>query len=84
MHVKLSLVTKGCNGQSYKIAYTNEKGKFDEVVAEDNVNIILDAKSLLFLIGTEIDYVEDDIRSEFVFRNPKAKSQCGCGESFNF
>ena len=77
-------MTKGCNGQSYKIDYVTEKNKLDEMVQEDGVRVVLDSKSLLFLIGTEIDFVEDDIRSEFVFRNPKAKSQCGCGESFNF
>ena len=75
---------KGCNGHSYKISYTNEKAKFDEVVQEEDIRIILDSKSLLFLVGTEIDFVEDDLRSEFVFKNPQAKSQCGCGESFNF
>ena len=45
---------------------------------------VLDGKSLMLLIGTEVDFVEDDLRSEFVFKNPKAKSKCGCGESFEF
>ena len=46
--------------------------------------MILDNRSLMLLIGTEVDYVTDDIREEFVFRNPKAKGNCGCGESFHF
>ncbi len=82
--IKISLIRKGCNGLAYKINYTREKEKLDEIVEEQGVKVVLDAKSLLLLIGTEIDFVEDDIRSEFVFRNPKAKSQCGCGESFHF
>lgn len=82
--VKLSLVRKGCNGMSYTINYTDTKHKFDELCEEDGIKLILDNKSLLMLIGTEIDYVKDDIREEFVFKNPKAKGNCGCGESFNF
>jgi iron-sulfur cluster assembly protein len=45
--------------------------------------VIVDAAARMFLIGTEMDYVEDDIRSEFVFNNPNSKGECGCGESFN-
>ena len=69
---------------SYKIDYTKEKEKYDEQVTEQGITLVLDSKSLLLLAGTEIDYIEDDLRSEFVFKNPKAKSKCGCGESFNF
>lgn len=47
------------------------------------MRVIVDAKALLVLVGTEMDFVEDEVRSEFVFRNPNAKGQCGCGESFH-
>ena len=82
--IKLSLVRKGCNGMSYTINYTDKKNKLDELCEENGIKLILDNKSLLMLIGTEIDYIKDDIREEFVFKNPKAKGNCGCGESFNF
>lgn len=55
--IKLSLVRKGCNGLSYKINYTKEKNKLDELYKEDDVKLVLDNKSLMLLIGTEIDYV---------------------------
>lgn len=60
----------------------NDYEKFDEVITEKNVRVIVDSKALMFLIGTEMDFVEDEIRSEFVFNNPNSKGECGCGESF--
>jgi len=62
----------------------NEVGKLDELIEEKGVRVIVDSKALMFLIGTEMDFVEDEIKSEFVFNNPNAKGECGCGESFNF
>ena len=49
---------------------------------EKNVKVIVDSKALMFLIGTEMDYVDDEVKSEFVFNNPNSKGECGCGESF--
>ena len=55
----------------------------DELVEEKGVRVIVESKALMFLIGTEMDYVDNDIKSEFVFNNPNEKGRCGCGESFN-
>ena len=55
--IKISLIRRGCNGMSYKINYTDHINKFDEIVKENGVKLVLDSKSLLNLIGTEIDYV---------------------------
>lgn len=61
----------------------------DEIISQEgktvslDLKIIVDSKALMVLVGTEMDYVEDDIRSEFVFRNPNSKGECGCGESFH-
>jgi iron-sulfur cluster assembly accessory protein len=61
----------------------------DEIISQEGktvslgLKIIVDSKALMVLVGTEMDYVEDDIRSEFVFRNPNSKGECGCGESFH-
>ena len=73
---------RGCNGLSYALNFTDKKQKFDEEVNEDGVRIFIDPKALLTVIGTEMDYVEDKLSSEFVFSNPNAKGLCGCGESF--
>ena len=76
---------RGCNGYSYVLNYAEEGeviGKLDEVVEEKEVKVIVDSKALMFLIGTEMDYVDNEIKSEFVFNNPNSKGTCGCGESF--
>ncbi|PHT31626.1 Iron-sulfur assembly protein IscA-like 1, mitochondrial [Capsicum baccatum] len=59
-----------------------DKGKFDEVVEDKGVKILIDPKALMHVIGTEMDFVDDKLRSEFIFINPNATGQCGCGESF--
>lgn len=63
--------------------YDVKKGKFDELVEKDGIKVVVDNKALMYLLGTEMDYVEDDIKAEFVFNNPNSKGSCGCGESFN-
>jgi iron-sulfur cluster assembly 1 len=82
MYLKISVRNKGCSGAAYSLDYTTEKGKFDEVVEQDGVKILIDAKALLTLIGSELDYVHDPLSSQFVFYNPNVKETCGCGLSF--
>lgn len=81
--IKVSVRTRGCSGLSYTIEYADEISKFDEVVERDNVKVLVDPKAVMFLIGTEMDYVEEKFKSGFVFRNPNEKGRCGCGESFH-
>ncbi|KAF2581516.1 hypothetical protein F2Q70_00010580, partial [Brassica cretica] len=59
-----------------------EKGKFDELVEEKGVRILVEPKALMHVIGTKMDFIDDKLRSEFVFINPNSQGQCGCGESF--
>ena len=81
--VRVGIRTKGCSGLSYTIEYADEKGKFDEVVADKGVTVLIDPKAVLFLIGTKMDYVVDKLKSGFTFVNPNEKARCGCGESFH-
>jgi iron-sulfur cluster assembly protein len=81
--VRIGVRTKGCSGLSYTLEYADSANKFDEVVSDKGVTVLIDPKAVMFLLGTEMDYVEEQMQSGFVFRNPNEKGRCGCGESFH-
>lgn len=65
------------------IKSSDKLNPLDEVVEEKGVKVVVDKKALMFIVGTEMDFVDDEIKSEFVFNNPNVKGTCGCGESFH-
>jgi iron-sulfur cluster assembly protein len=81
--IRIGVRTKGCSGMSYTLEFADEKGPFDEILEDKGVTILIDPKATMFIIGTEMDYVEDKLESGFVFSNPNEKGRCGCGESFH-
>jgi iron-sulfur cluster assembly protein len=81
--IRIGVRTKGCSGLSYTIEYADAKGPADDVVEQDGVTVLIDPKASMFILGTEMDYVEEKLQTGFVFRNPNEKGRCGCGESFH-
>jgi len=81
--IRVGIRSRGCSGMTNTLEYADEKGKFDEMVRDKGVTILIDPKATMFIIGTEMDYVEDKLQSGFTFRNPNEKGRCGCGESFH-
>jgi iron-sulfur cluster assembly protein len=80
--VKLSTPRRGCSGLAYSVDYVTEAKPLDERIDTPGGTLFVDGASVLYLIGSTMDWVEDDFTAGFVFQNPNAKGSCGCGESF--
>ena len=80
--VKLSTPRRGCSGLAYSVDYISEEAKFDEKIETPGGTFYVDGASVLYLIGSIMDWKEDDFQAGFVFENPNSKGSCGCGESF--
>ena len=80
--VKLSTPRRGCSGLAYSVDYVTQETAFDEKIVTPGGTFYVDGGSILYLIGSTMDWVEDDFAAGFQFANPNAKGACGCGESF--
>lgn len=79
--LRIGVKNGGCAGMEYTMEWAEEQKPFDEVVEDKGVKVLIDAKAMMFLLGTEMDYQTTTLKSGFVFNNPNQVSACGCGES---
>ena len=81
--LRIGIKTTDCSGLAYVLEFVDDLNEDDEVFNIEDVKIIIDAKSLVYLDGTQLDFVKEGLNEGFQFTNPNAKGECGCGESFN-
>ncbi|MEC9375524.1 MAG: iron-sulfur cluster assembly accessory protein [Pseudomonadota bacterium] len=81
--LRLGVKRTGCSGFAYVINFADDIQNADIVFESDGIKIVVDPESLTLIDGTEVDFIKDGLNESFKFRNPKASSECGCGESFN-
>lgn len=81
--LRIGIKAAGCSGFAYFMEFAKTKSDDDEVVERDGVKVLVDPNSMVYLLGTTIDYVSTDMEEGFVFNNPNEKGKCGCGESFS-
>lgn len=81
--IRIGIRTKGCSGLSYTLEYADTRNPFDEVVELGDITLLIDPKAVMFILGTIMDFEEDQLQSGFTFKNPNEKGRCGCGESFH-
>ncbi|MFK7889961.1 MAG: iron-sulfur cluster assembly protein IscA [Granulosicoccus sp.] len=80
--LRLAVRTTGCSGLAYVLEFADEVDAGDEVFEDNNVTVVIDKKSLVYLDGTELDFTKEGLNEGFKFKNPNVKDECGCGESF--
>ncbi len=81
--LRLGIKKTGCSGFAYVVNYADAIGPNDEVFDADGIKVIVDSASLPLIDGTIVDFVKQGLNEAFKFQNPKAKGECGCGESFS-
>lgn len=80
--LRLAVRTTGCSGLAYVLEFADEVAANDEVFEDNDVTVVIDKKSLVYLDGTELDFTKEGLNEGFKFNNPNVKDECGCGESF--
>lgn len=81
--IRVGVRTSGCSGMAYVLEFIDQVEDEDQVFDFGGVSVAIDPKSLVYLDGTELDFVKEGLNEGFKFNNPNVSSECGCGESFN-
>jgi iron-sulfur cluster assembly protein len=81
--LRLGVRTTGCSGMAYVLEFVDDLNEEDQIFEDHGVKVVVDPKSLVYLDGTQLDYVKQGLNEGFEFNNPNVKGECGCGESFN-
>jgi len=81
--IRVGVKSGGCSGLKYFVEYADQKNPFDEEIVDKGVTVLIDPKALMYLLGTQMDFVSEQFKSGFTFTNPNEKGKCGCGSSFN-
>lgn len=81
--LRFGVRTTGCSGMAYKLEFVDAAGEEDQAFESNGVTVFVDPKSLVYIDGTELDFVKEGLNEGFKFNNPQEKDKCGCGESFN-
>jgi iron-sulfur cluster assembly protein len=81
--IRVGVTTTGCSGMAYVLEFVDQAEEHDQVFENHGVRIVVDPKSLVYIDGTELDFVKTGINEGFEFHNPNVKGECGCGESFS-
>ena len=80
--VRFGVRKTGCSGYAYVVEIADSVAANDRIIETDGVKLVVDAKSIPYVDGTEIDFARQGLNASFVFRNPNVTGECGCGESF--
>ena len=80
--LRVGVKTTGCSGLAYVLEFVDELNDDDQVFEQDDLKIIVDGKSLVYIDGTQLDFVKEGLIEGFQFNNPNVNGECGCGESF--
>ena len=80
--IRIGVRTAGCSGLTYTIDFVQEIGAGEEIIEADGIKVVIDPKAVMYLVGTEMDFVEDKLGASFKFSNPNEAGRCGCGELF--
>ncbi len=81
--IRVGVKTTGCSGMAYVLEFVDKLDIGDQVFEDHGVKIVVDPKSLVYIDGTEMDFVKQGVNEGFEFKNPNSKGECGCGESFS-